>query len=596
MRLTHLCVCCLFLASCASESRVGMPGQIDVSVKNAQPSAIDPEIVRSSAALHAYLVGELAYGKEEFGSALKSFNRSSELISEPEPIVYAKLAELYLRDGNLERALAESQKAIEARPDDAQTMMLQAGILEALQRDNEAEPIYLRMIESTPDMVEPYIYLSGLYLRQHQAEKSIAILRRLEVRSPKTPLAFSYLGRAYEEREEISIAERYYAKAHEAEPDRTGYGVDLVRVLLKQKKVGPAKEICRQILEKDPNQIAARKILGQLLLGENQYDEALTHLQVLEGVEQDSTDTRFKIALIQIEKQNLPEAIRELSVILALRPGHAEARYYLASAYAGSGQKKEAMVELYKITPDQKIFIKSRTLAAFILRQEGNLAGSEKAVREALAKDPSDRQLLDYLVLILRDSGKFVDAERLLKRALDLSPQDEHLLFSYAVVLNDLQRTAEAEAAMERILEINPKSADALNFLAYSLADRAQETDKALRYVQQALAIDPDNAYYLDTLGWIYYQGGNYATAVDTLARATAAVSDDVVLLEHYGDALVKIGEIKKALEVYRRALAKEVRKNDHEQAEARTSVGRKLEKLLQQYSDDSSIVGKGVE
>ena len=63
-------------------------------------------------------------------------------------------------------------------------------------------------------------------------------------------------------------------------------------------------------------------------------------------------------------------------------------------------------------------------------------------------------------------------------------------------------------------------------------------------------------------------------------------VSDDLVLLDHYGDALLKTGEVKKAIEVYQRAIEKEVRKNDREQIEARRNIEHKLRTLREQYPE----------
>jgi len=58
--------------------------------------------------------------------------------------------------------------------------------------------------------------------------------------------------------------------------------------------------------------------------------------------------------------------------------------------------------------------VKARTFAAFILRQDGDLERAEDAVREALKVEPSNKNVLSYLILILRDAKKFEQAEELI--------------------------------------------------------------------------------------------------------------------------------------------------------------------------------------
>ena len=85
----------------------------------------------------------------------------------------------------------------------------------------------------------------------------------------------------------------------------------------------------------------------------------------------------------------------------------------------------------------------------------------------------------------------------------------------------------------EACLRLDPAYADALNYLAYLWANRGIRLDDALRHIQAALALDPDNAAYLDTLGWVYYQQGRYADALDLLLQADRLRPNDPEILGH---------------------------------------------------------------
>lgn len=555
------------------------PSQFDVKINNSPRGTIDGEVDRTSRALHHYLMGQLSYGQENYNEAIVNFTKASELIDTPAPILHVKLAELHVRKGELEEALKESRKALEQQPDNSYNLLLLAGILESSNRDVEAEPIYRKLIERNPDMLDAYILLASLYSKTKENDKAIELLQRLHKRIPNETIVSYYLGRAYESDGKLAEAEKYFLAAYQAESQNIKLAIDLLRIQLKRSKYQAAKSLCEKILEKDPENVIARRVMGELLIGENRLDEAVAHLRVLETVEEDASETRFRIALIQIERQNFQEAVRELSLILAKKPEHSQARYYLASVYAGSGRKKEAVEELFKVKPEEKMYVKSRTLAAFILRQDGDLRRAEQAVREALAADSSNKIVFGYLVLILREQKKYSEAANLLEEALEKTPGDEDYLFSYALVMHDLNKEDASLEYMEKVLASNPKHSDALNYIAYSLAEKGQDLPRAKELVTKALEIKPNDGYYLDTLGWVHYQSGDYPQAVEVLAKAVGATSDDMLIMEHFGDALIKVDQHDKAMDVYRSALAGHD-PQDEEKVEIAERIKQKLSEL----------------
>jgi tetratricopeptide (TPR) repeat protein len=73
-----------------------------------------------------------------------------------------------------------------------------------------------------------------------------------------------------------------------------------------------------------------------------------------------------------------------------------------------------------------------------------------------------------------------------------------------------------------------------------------------LGYAQTAREVMPDDPNIADTLGWIYYQKKNYPQAANLLKEAAEKMSDNPMVLYHYGMAQYKNGnksEAKGALE-----------------------------------------------
>ena len=87
------------------------------------------------------------------------------------------------------------------------------------------------------------------------------------------------------------------------------------------------------------------------------------------------------------------------------------------------------------------------------------------------------------------------------------------------------------------------------------LADRGTRLDEALGYIRRAVALDPQNGAYLDSLGWVYYKMGNYELAEENLRRASERMGDDPTIHDHLGELYLKTGRLKLAASNWERSL-----------------------------------------
>jgi len=60
--------------------------------------------------------------------------------------------------------------------------------------------------------------------------------------------------------------------------------------------------------------------------------------------------------------------------------------------------------------------------------------------------------------------------------------------------------------------------------------------------IKHALETEPNNASYLDSLGWVEFRKGKFDQALNNLlSAAKTADHDDPVIFEHIGDAYFQI-------------------------------------------------------
>ena len=68
-----------------------------------------------------------------------------------------------------------------------------------------------------------------------------------------------------------------------------------------------------------------------------------------------------------------------------------------------------------------------------------------------------------------------------------------------------------------------------------------------MELITKAVQLYPENGYYADSLGWVYFKIGNTKKAVTWLERAVELAPDDAVIHEHLGDVYWHLGRLLEA-------------------------------------------------
>jgi Flp pilus assembly protein TadD len=142
-----------------------------------------------------------------------------------------------------------------------------------------------------------------------------------------------------------------------------------------------------------------------------------------------------------------------------------------------------------------------------------------------------------------------------MERVTNLDPKNDQAHFQLGALYDENKNKDKSVSSMKRAIELNPQNAPALNYLGYTWAEMGVQLDEAESLILRALKLEPNDGFYIDSLGWVYYQKGDYARAVEQLERAVEITVDDPTIIEHLGDAYEKVGKPDRALARYREAL-----------------------------------------
>jgi Flp pilus assembly protein TadD len=92
--------------------------------------------------------------------------------------------------------------------------------------------------------------------------------------------------------------------------------------------------------------------------------------------------------------------------------------------------------------------------------------------------------------------------------ALRPLPSDSAILYTYAMAAEKAGRFDVMESTLRQILKKTPNDANALNALGYSMADRKQNLPEAFALITKAHNLAPQDAFILDSLGWVNFRMG----------------------------------------------------------------------------------------
>ena len=301
----------------------------------------------------------------------------------------------------------------------------------------------------------------------------------------------------------------------------------------------------------------------ETLLALDRLDEAQAALLAIEsdptpGNSRVALDADRRLALLAMSRGDVAEAERRFAARLARDRGAAEALYYLA-LIAERRARKDVALQGYRQLIRAGVGLPPRSRAARLLLERGERDERDEALKffdeliEGGRSEVIEVELARSRTLF--DAGFAAEAMASLEAALARHPEHPNLLYHRAVLLDAAGRTGEGVRTFEALLAQRPGDGNVLNALGYTLADRKQQLARAERLIREALAQQPDNAAYIDSLAWVRYRRGDRKAALPLLERAWRG-SREPEIAAHWGEVLWVSGDRGQARLVWLRGLA----------------------------------------
>jgi tetratricopeptide (TPR) repeat protein len=484
--------------------------------------------------------------------------------SEHAPAVGARLAEAYYAIRDMSRAELIADDVLESDPNREDVLQLKARLCYA-RRDVPASIGYLeRVREVRPSSFETERLLASLYAEVGDRDKAIEAIQRCIVIEPSIPHLHVLLGNMLEEVGRTEEAERAYIAALDLDASDETAVESLTDLLEKEGRVADAIPHLERLAASPGAPEAAALALAQAYLQVGRFTDGIDLLEARRGDGHLAPEGEILLGRLYYEADRSEDAIRifgplyehtgnnpELARILGelyLKTGNpARARTYFEAAIASQPKDYRGYLALFFAQSEAftqggpHIEMSPAEAGALLTTASGLVPGSDFDSNYALGMAFSS-------VDSLRSARVY------LARANTIKPGDRGTLFNLSAVE---EKSGDLESALRYLEELHGIVSDDAavnNFYGYVLAELNRDLDKAESLIRSALAAEPENGYFIDSLGWVQYQRGDYRDAAEQLERALRILGDDPVILEHLGDAYAALSRYKEALAAYRQS------------------------------------------
>ncbi len=553
-RLLPLLSILLWLTACAGAVKTAVP----TDFAPAKPAKIDgslPQVELTTEILYDLLLGEIAGQQGQIGVAAATLGKVAQQTRDPRIAERATLASLYAK--RYEEALQSARLWAELRPRDTEAREALITALLELDRVEEAREHFETLFtseETRRNLDQAYLRVAAVLGRASNRTAAIDVMQSLVALNPTLPSAHFAMAHLMVRGGELDRALVSAEEALKHRPDWEEAALFKARILLSQKEPQKARAFYELFLNDSRDANVVRLNYARFLVDQKEWEKALEEFKRVAASLPDDADTVYAVGLLSLQNNRLEEAEKYLKRALALRPQNDQARLYLGQVAEQRKRYGEA-VNWYLTVKEGEYYFEAQSRLGVALAKQGDLDRARQHLNGVkVQNDPQRVQVALAHEQILRDARKFNEALTVLNEAIKTVPGDKDLLYARALVAEKLDRLDITERDLREILKKDPKNVNALNALGYTLTDRTSRYDEAHELLQQAMVLKPDDAFIMDSMGWLQYRLGNGKEALKYLRRALE-IRNDAEIAAHLGEVLWVTGDRHEAESVWNRAL-----------------------------------------
>ena len=475
-----------------------------------------------------------------------------------DPQVLARAIEVagFARRMDLANELA--QLWVGTEPESVPARQTLVGVLIVLNRLDDLAPHLSKLLEQDKDNLGDNLSrLNRMLVRQPDKSAVLRLVQRVTQPYQGVAEAHFAVAQAALAAGDRPLAQESVRRAQELRPEWE------MPVLLEAQIVSaeaPAKVVplLERYLSRHPNAKDVRLHLARAYVGDKRFSDASAEFRRLLRDFPNSVEVVYPVAILALQQNDLDTAETQLKHLLELEFGDRNLVNYYLGQVMEARKNEAAAIDYYGQVGLSEPFLNARNRQALLLARAGKLDEARQVLQQTATMHPTERVALGQSeAQLLRDAKRYAEALEVLERLLKSNPGNAELLYDSALVADRLDKVALVEERLRQVIALQPENAHAYNALGYTFAERNMRLDEARELVARALALLPDDAFIIDSMGWVLYRQGDLAGALIQLQKAYG-LRQDPEIAAHMGEVLWGLGRQDEARRVLREAARKD--------------------------------------
>jgi tetratricopeptide (TPR) repeat protein len=492
-----------------------------------------------------------------------------------------KLADILLQSGQLDQAEAQLQSAVALHPESI-ALEVALGYAQRLRGQNdEAFRLCAKAVTADPNQAVAMRVILEIAADQNDLAGGVLhiedILKAGGAKVGPAPwlnLAHLYMEIAHSEirppESDVILNTRLpiLLQAAAKSPPSSDTLTLLAETFLGLDRKSDALKTLRDAVEIDPSNVDLILRCADLESELEQKADALKDYERAYTLDPTLPNMRAMLGNLYLENHRYDDACRLFEEALADSPGNPTLEIDLGIAYEEAHHPDQAQTCFQIVFNSVDCPVEAYTKLAFYQLQHHEVKEAGATLTSARSHFPQSPNICYYQAVQHRLEKDYTDALASLDQVRTLTAASSGALdpawyLESALTLNLIGDKKRLESTLQEGIRHYPDNAELMNELAYFWADAGDHLPEALALGRHAVEIDPDNGPIQDTCGWIYFQMGQVKDALPYLQRAAVLTNNDPVVLQHVGDAYLKIGMTREAIATWTRALEKDPHNGD---------------------------------
>jgi len=532
--------------------------------KSKNSKEVKPVIDKNNLKFNNYFFSALkAKSLENYEDALDLFQKCIK-IDNIKAVPYYESAMINKALGRFNLAVEQIKIAVELDLDNRWYKLHYAEALFANRDFKSASVVYKKLILKEPGNQDLFFLLADMYIYDNDFLKAIEVYDNLELIKGIDKMISMQKHKLYMQLEKRKYAVKELKNLVEKFPN----DIEALEILSEAYLLNDDKEKAFDIFKKlaviAPENGRIHLTLADYYRDQGDNTKSFEELKLAFKSVKLSVDVKVRILasyfqLLAVNKTMKEQAYTLAKLLMQTHPNDVKSNALYADILYADNRFNEAKEHYLIVLENNKTESQVWSQVLFIQAEQSDFEGMLKTSEEALTYFSTEPLFYYFNGVANKWFKNYDDAISSLNMGVEFVLDNTMLLLEfYSSLADSYHATKEhnlSDDYYEKSLAIDSNNVLILNNYAYYLSLRRLNLEKAKKMSHKCNELEKDNGTYQDTYAWILYELAEYEQAKIWMQKSLSNGSDmSAIVVEHYGDILYKLGDVKDAVSQWEKA------------------------------------------